>query len=302
MQIVKADRANVSAYINVGIYGASGAGKTTILAQSWLTDPSRIVVGCTEGQAEAIVRLWNPSATIVRLNTYGDVQEFYEWLQLGFSTGFVHEQVQTRNPATGEVGKGFVPTSEPWSFETVCLDSVSDVFRIVKHEITMRDYRRQLAKHKASKGSAEGFDEPEVTSMQSWGIIQDKMQVMLRAFRNLPCNFVASFGIDEREEDSAVSFRPYLQGRDIRSSIVGFFNAFGYAYKRQTQDGGIVHEVAFRTGERWTTKGLDGCDNVEPPDFKTWHSKFMGVMRANANNTKPATAGETAGETAGPQE
>lgn len=291
MQIIKASDAKIAPHLNVGIYGASGAGKSTLLAKSWVTDPSKLVVGITEGQAEPIIRLWNPHATIVRLTTYQDVQSFYEWLHAGFRTGKWHNPQDGTDPATGAAKTLMVPTGDPFEFETYALDSISDVFRIVKHEITMRDHRRALQKYRASKGTAEGFDEPEVTSMQAWGILQDKMNAMLRAFRNLPANFVASFGLDEREEEGATAYRPYLQGRDVKSAVVGYFNGFGYAYKR-IAEGEAVHEVAFRTNDQFTTKGIDGCDNVEEPDFKVWHCKFTERM-AQAAADNPAQKGAT---------
>lgn len=281
IQPQRARDTGASPHLKIGLAGASGVGKTTVGAYAYLTDPKKLVVVVAEAQAKAIIQLHNPEALVIHVSTFQDVQEAWEFLYRGFATGKMHVPSTSIDPATGAAKTVFAPTAEPFDFETVVLDSFSDIFRKVKGEVTQRSYRRAHAKFQASN-PGRAYEEPEVTSMQDWGILQDKCIALLQSFRDLPANFLCIFGIDEREESGATSYRPALQGRGLQSALVGFFNAFGYMYRSVVADAGdqpkVVRQVLFLGGEEYTTKPLDGCDVIERPSFRLWVEKFRAKM------------------------
>lgn len=272
-----------AAHIKVGIYGPSGVGKTRLGALAYSKDPRKVCHIYSEAQARTIIDLWNPDAMAVGIGQYKEAQEAWEFLYRGFTTGKLHlpELGADPNNPGGPQKTIFRPTDEPFEVETVVVDSFTDIFRWLKAETTKQGFQRAQNKWKSSKGSLDGFDDAEITSMQDWGIITDKAIALLQAFRNLPCNLVVIFAEAEREEVGSIVIRPYLQGKDLNANVIGFFNAFGYAYRRnasaeETAAGkpAILREVAFLSDERLKTKPLDGLAATEPMDWRTWHAKF----------------------------
>ena len=268
IQILRAVDRKASNTLKVGLYGQSGVGKTACGATAYVTDPSKVIVCYTEGQAAAIVRTHNAQALTVHMRSYEEIQQTFKWLRRCFDSGKMHTLDDEGN---------LTESAEPFDYETVVVDSFSDVFRTVKSEVTRQSHQRALNRHISRVGSSSGFDDPEVTSQQDWGVLQDRCAAILRAFRDLPSNLVCIFQLDEREEDGATAFRPYVQGRDLKASMIGFFNAFAYAFRRKNGDG-LTREAAFQTSEQYSTKSVNGLASVEPLDFRVWHQKFQAFI------------------------
>ena len=286
MRINRARDTLAKSNIKVGLAGLSGVGKTAVGAKAFTDgDPESVVICLTETQGEAVIRLHNPGALIVNVSSYAEAKAFWTMMDTSFRTGFLHQPI----PAT-DGSFTLEKTGQPFKCSTVVLDTFSDLFRMVRRSVTERDNARQLRKYVEAKGTEKGFDDPEATSMQAWGIVQDKCYQLLQMFRDLPCNFLCLFSIDEREEEGTTTYRPFLQGRDLKSSVVGFFNAFGYQYLVPAKEGvKASRQVAFRTGPQFTTKGLEGLADTERASFRAWHKQFNDFTASRHETTTPVT-------------
>ena len=314
MITVKTKAADQPVRIKAGVYGPSGAGKTRLGSLAYITRPGALLHIVTEGQAEVIVRLWNPEAQVIVATSFGDVRLAYEYAARGFKTGFVH--VPSQEPGQPVV---WTKTDVPFDVETIVVDSASDIFRTLKAEVASDAVRRAASKHLSKTGSMDGFaSEEEDITFRDWDNIQTKMLSMLRGFRDLPCNLLVIYAQEEKEDKALGTVKgPYLQGKDLKASTMGLFNAFGYAYRRPAtateREAGrpdIIREVAFVADERYSTKSLDGLSGVEAPDFRAWHRKFREFMLAIAEKRAkalakgepaPAPPSEQSQETAEPQ-
>lgn len=299
IQIKRGGAAEAAPVFKIGLYGPSGAGKTRTGALAYINNPAGVLVIASEAQAEAIVRTWNPDATVIPITTGDDLRRAYEWAKRGFDTGLVHEWDATlvmdpAQPLAPGKPRGWVKTGEPFVYETVVLDSVSDVFRTMKAEVGAESAKRALEKHLKTRGTADGFSR-EGLEIADWEVLQTRMLTLLRAFRDLPCNLIAIYAVAESDDDAkGTQIRPYLQGKDLKATVMGLFNAFGFIHRRNaTQveiDAGrppIVREVLFLADERYSTKPIDGLDSVEPPDFKAWVRK-NAAFRAKLHEKRAA--------------
>jgi len=299
IQIKRGGGADVAPHFKIGLYGPSGAGKTRTAALSYTKSPGGLLAIVSETQAEAIIRTWNPDATVIPVTTGDDLRRAYEFAKRGFDTGFFHEWDATlvldpTNPTAPGKPRGWVKTTEPFAYETIVLDSVSDVFRTMKAEVAAESAKKAAEKHLKQRGTLDGFSR-ETLEIADWETLQNRLLSLLRAFRDLPCHLIAIYAVAETDDDAkGVQIRPYLQGKELKSTAMGLFNAFGYLHRRNASqleiDAGrpaIVREVMFLGDERFSTKPLDGLDTVEPPDFKTWVRK-NAAFRAKLGEKRTA--------------
>ena len=248
--------------IKVGIYGKTGSGKSTIGATAYLTDPSAVFVLMLERQAESIVSLHNPDAMLFTADSLADVRVFVEFCRLGFATGFFHRPTQVGSRVE------FTPTETPFTCETIVVDSVSDLFRMATDEI--RTARAEKVKDALAA---------EVLDMQGWGVLQTRVMGVLRALRDLPSNLLCIFSEEVKDENGKTVRRPFIQGNDLKSNLVGLFNAFGYAQIRPDENGRPIREVMFFADDRYSVKPLSGMSTLESPEFRVWHGKFLDAMK-----------------------
>ena len=321
IQIKRGGTAAEAPNFKIGLYGPSGAGKTRTAALAYSKSPAGLLAIVSETQAEAIIRTWNPDATVIPVSSGDDLRRAYEFAKRGFDTGFFHEWdpaliMDPANPTAAGRPRGWVKTAEPFTYETVALDSVSDVFRTMKAEVAAESAKKAAEKHLKQRGTLDGFSR-ETLEIADWETLQTRMLTLLRAFRDLPCNLVAIYAVAETDDDvKGQQIRPYLQGRDLKATAMGLFNAFGYIHRRAATQGEIdagrptvIREVLFLADERFSTKPLDGLSNVEPPDFKTWvrknaefraklGEKRSAALAAQAASAEPAPVAEPAKEAA----
>jgi len=113
--------------------------------------------------------------------------------------------------------------------KTAVFDSITEIQRIFQDEI--------LAKKPADARTME---------LQDWGLLTERMRGFCRTLRSLPVDVVATALAEHTTEDSkgAVWSKPAFSGRKLASEVAQYFNAVGFAYKREVAGSGDVDRTA----------------------------------------------------------
>jgi len=310
MKVSRGGDQAATVHLKVAVYGPSGAGKSTLGATAYVSDPKTVAIICAEKQAKAIINLWNPEALVLDVDSVSDIQQAYSLLKRGFATGTLW---------LPDANGNWIDTAEPFVTETVVIDSASDIFRTLKGDQLAIERDAAERRARARKGSGDVVVEDDL-GQHGWDVLQRRFMDAMRAFRDLPCNLLALWAQDERDENRETTYRPFIQGRDLKSNLPGLFNAVGYLSRVSfpNAEGGpptIKRLVSFALDERFTTKALDGLDGSEPPSFRAWRAKFLdhcakvaarrAALRAEATEKQAAheeAARAAANEAAGPAE
>jgi hypothetical protein len=111
---------------------------------------------------------------------------------------------------------------------TAVFDSITEVQRLFQDEI--------LAKKPADARTME---------LQDWGLLTERMRGFCRTLRSLPLDVVATALAEHTVEDAkgAIWSKPAFSGRKLASEVAQYFNAVGYAYKREVRAGSEAEEV-----------------------------------------------------------
>lgn len=210
--------------LKVMVYGPSGSGKTRMV--SLFKKP---LVGVTELQGIPTIQQWNPQALIFPIQTSEDLSKFRRII---------------RDPAL------------PEKVDAVCLDSVTDLQRIIK--------AAYVAKQTSNR---------ELPDMDTWGLIVDRTARMVREVRDLPVHvMVTCLDVEQSVPGEGIVHRPAVQGRTLPGDLAQYFNLVGYSFSKQYEKG-VRHEVLFRGSERYMIKGMPGIDDVEAPEPTMWIAK-----------------------------
>lgn len=160
-------------FIKAVIYGASGSGKTTFA----VTAPKPIFASSEKGLMS--IRQHKPA--YAEINSLKDLQDMLAYLQT------------------------------PWhGYETVIIDSITEINDIIKSEIEKRNKRNmQLA---------------------DWGELSKQIKVIFRGFRDLPMHviFIAQ-ETTEKDEDKITKILPSLNGK-AATEIAYYMDTVAYAY------------------------------------------------------------------------
>ncbi len=160
-------------YIKAVVYGASGSGKTTFA----VTAPKPIFASSEKGLMS--IRQYKPA--YAEINSLKDLQDMLGYLQT------------------------------PWhGYETVVIDSITEINDIIKSEIEKRNKRNmQLA---------------------DWGELSKQIKVIFRGFRDLPMHviFIAQ-ETTEKDEDKITKILPSLNGK-AATEIAYYMDTVAYAY------------------------------------------------------------------------
>lgn len=236
--------------VKMMISGASGSGKTTLGAKA-----SDNLVILTEIQGLTIVKAWNPDASVVLIETADDIRSILRDLR----SAEVVDSPDGKGPA--------IKLQNDVYIRTVVLDSVTDLQRLLKTELLALP--TEGARGRAQSGS--GSSQREVLTMQEWGILIDRTERLLRAFRDLPCNLLALFLAEEKDDGDRVVVRPQVYGKKLPSTIQQFFIGAGFLFRKnestETGKGVVRRAVLFDGDDRYLVKPFPGCPNITIPDF-----------------------------------
>lgn len=204
-------------YIKALIYGPSGAGKTRFAGTA-----KNAIFASAEGGLLSIAD-YKPQYKDVK--AVSDLVELYTFLKKG-----------------------------DHKFDTVIIDSISEVNEIIKLEIEKKNGRSM--------------------QLQDWGDLGKKIRDIFRKFRDLPMHvvFIAQeqYITDAERIEKVV---PSLNGKSA-SDIAYFMDVVGYAHV----DADGKEWIETSANRRYLTKDRSGkIGNTTPKDFEEWKKKATTI-------------------------
>jgi len=163
------------------VYGAAGAGKTSLIR----TLPNPVVLSAEGG----LLSLAGDDIPFIEIKTLADLREAYGWLTQGEGSGF----------------------------ESVALDSISEIAEVV------------LNAEKKTKTDPR----------QAYGAMQEQMTDLIRAFRDIPGKHVYFSAKVEKTQDEMgrILYGPSMPGNKIGQQLPYFFDEVLALRVEKTEDG-----------------------------------------------------------------
>lgn len=196
------------------IHGESGIGKTTLCA----TVPKPLIISAESG----LLSLAGYDIPVVEMKTLANLEEVYDWL----------ENSQEAN-----------------KFETICIDSISDVAEVILMEYKKRTKDGRMA----------------------YGEMADDMGTIIRKFRDLPGKNVYMIAKTKRvvdEASSLTSYMPSVPGQILLQDLPFLFDIVGAMRYGKTSAGVSYRYIQTEGDMQWSAKDRSGAlDKVEPPDL-----------------------------------
>ncbi len=158
----------------------------------------------------------------------------------------------------------YLLSAEGQVYEWVCLDSISEIAEVLL-----------LSAKKALK-------DPR----QAYGEMQEKMEDMIRLFRDLPRNVYMTAKMESVTDDAGVvRFQPMLPGKKLPNGLAYFFDeVFFYYVDRDRATGEEQRWLQTAPDSRHHAKDRSGVlDAREYPDLSNIAQKIMGT---NVNATE----------------
>lgn len=216
------DNPNIKTYspvdhkIKALIYGASGSGKTYFSG----TAKNALYLSAENG----LLSIKDKHPKFWEIKTFNDLQKAFLYLQ-----------------------------NEEHGFETVVLDSLTEISDIVKRGIEKENGRTM--------------------QIQDWGTIKTKMVDLFRNFRDLPMH-VVFIALDDRivDEEKIHKIVPDLDGKGAVAALPQFIDIVGYTHVEA--DG--RYWIQTNGHKKYITKNRgnvigDDC----PPDFEIWKKRVQ---------------------------
>lgn len=123
--------------------------------------------------------------------------------------------------------------ADPYYYKAISLDNISELQKIDMNEVMVE-----------AKRTAQNPDNVDiyVPSQREWGKSGERMRIIIRAFRDLPCHTICLAHIDEKEDKSKggiMRLWPGMPGK-LRHELSGFFSVVGYlsVYEATVEGGG----------------------------------------------------------------
>ncbi len=205
------------------IYGPSGAGKTVLCA----TAPTPIIISAEAG----LLSLSEKNQTkvfgsakdipIIEISSMGDMIEAYKWL---------------------------LTAPEAKQFETVCVDSLTEIAEILL---------------KTEKGSVK---DPR----QAYGEMVEKITGMIRDMRNLPQNvyFSAKQGMVADEASGLSLFGPSMPGKQLGPAIPYLLDEVFNLNIGKDSEGKAFRYIRTQPDNQYSAKDRSGAlETIEPADL-----------------------------------
>lgn len=156
------------------VYGAAGVGKTVLCS----TAPSPVIISAERG----LLSIADKDVAVIEINSISELQQAFNIVKKG-------------------------------DWETVCLDSISEIAEVV------------LAEYKGLVNDGR----------QAYGQLNDEMTKIIRQFRGLDKNVVLTAKEDKDDKYS----RPSMPGRTLTGSVPYFFDLV--LYMKSTKDKRVLY-------------------------------------------------------------
>ena len=212
-----------SKYVKALCYGDAGVGKTVLCS----TAPNPVIISAEKG----LLSLAHLDIPVIEVKSLSDVQDAYE---------FVTE------------------SKEAEQFETICLDSITDVA-----EVMLNQYKKE-----------------DKDPRKSYGRLADDMTYLIRSFRDIE-NFNVYFSAKmiriEDEYTGISTFRPGMPGKALVNGLPFFFDEVLALKIGEGEDKSTFRYLQTESDLQYTAKDRSGkLDNIERPDLTYIFDKVLG--------------------------
>ncbi len=234
-------------YWKILIYGAHGMGKTLLAGTCVDVEFMRNVfmISAEKGhlsikESETIEH--KDDLFIAIPNTVADVSKMKDWL-----VAHCRYRDEGNNEMLVKIQKTIgIDSDEPRIFNTCIIDSVSEV--------------QAFSIYQAKGYSANIALDADLmkTEWDHYNQILDRIQILMRAFRDLPIHVI--FLCQEQwvqDESKKFNFAPALQGQMSRR-VQGFVDVVGYLCQREDSDGKSVRRVFVQPVGKFAAKNRKG--------------------------------------------
>jgi|GEM_PF-1791230 len=159
--------------------------------------------------------------------------------------------------------------NEKHDFETVVIDSITEINDIIKTEIETRNKRNM--------------------QLQDWGILQKEIKDILRKFRDLPMHIIfLAQETTEKDEEKIVKYLPSLNGKSA-TEIAYYMDTVGYCFidKLGNRKIGTMPNEKYLTKDR--TNVIDGGENQNFSEWVEAMKKGIAVTPTTPEKTDEKT-------------
>lgn len=208
--------------VKVLVYGQAGAGKTSLIT----TLPNPIVLSAEGG----LLSIQDANLPYLEIGNMETLKEAYEWL---------------------------LNSSEAKSFESVALDSISEIAEVVLN------YEKKVAK------------DPR----QAYGSMQEQMADIIRAFRDLPNRHVLMTAKLEKTQDEMgrILYAPSMPGNKTGQALPYFFDEVLALRVEKDAEGVTQRALMCDSDGLWLAKDRSGkLSPWEAPDLSEIIAKIGG--------------------------
>lgn len=131
--------------------------------------------------------------------------------------------------------------AEPNYYKSMGLDNISELQKMDMNQVMLE------AKNTANDPSKVDIHVP---SQREWGKNGERMRIIIRAFRDLPCHTICLAHISEREDKltKVAGLWPGMPGQ-MRHEILGFFSVAGYLSVYE-EGGEVYRQIQFKKTKR----------------------------------------------------
>lgn len=205
------------------VYGNAGTGKTSLIP----TLPNPVVLSAEGG----LLSIQDANLPYVEVNSYETLMEAYKWL---------------------------TESEEGISFESIALDSISEIAEVVLN------YEKKIAK------------DPR----QAYGAMQEQMADIIRAFRDIPGKHVYFTAKCEKSQDEIgrLLYAPSMPGNKTGQLLPYFFDEVLALRVEKDADGNSQRALMCDSDGIWLAKDRSGkLDAWEAPDLSAIIAKIGGA-------------------------
>lgn len=217
-----------SSGIKLLVYGHAGAGKTTLIPSL----PSPVVLSAEGG----LLSINGADVPYIEISNMDELKDVYSWA---------------------------IESKEAAQFESICLDSISEIAEVVLNSEKKRIVNGKL-----------------VDPRQAYGAMQEQMTDVIRAFRDLPKHVYMTAKLDKAtDEQGRMLYSPSMPGNKTGQQLPYFFDEVFALRVEKDAEGNSVRALMTQSDGLWLAKDRSGkLDAWESADLGAIIAKIGGVV------------------------
>lgn len=220
-------------YIKLLIYGDPGVGKTTLAASAVDVPQMGDVLYIDAERSEMAIddnsRVVNAeNIDRIRVNSFNAVAQVQEFLKAHCAARDAGNIEKLRSLEARAKGVSPADIEEPRQYRTVIIDSLSEVNEFCMYQLL-----------KLSTDMKLDVDEMEVAEWGEFRKSNQMMQLVTRAYRDLPVNVLFIAGAQYTQDElKRKFFAPNMTGK-LANQIQGFMDVVGYMVTGKVAEGSV---------------------------------------------------------------